>query len=200
MNSEQRISISLAANVGEEEQEDQDFIQLLKDYQQIIYSCVGPVNSYGKLLTRANDPRSSVWSSSSKLLASILYESKHSNDFINWRFDMINSIVTNAYWNHFYDGGLFLCSLINELLIASHLIFFEEFNNKKLIEKTLKNLYEHLNQQQSNSDSLISIKLDLTNTNHLRKLIHTTLGSKTLIAQLAEDDVTYFVNLCLKGY
>lgn len=184
-----KISIILT---DENSESNRLFISLLKEYQSLIHSCIGPINGCLKLLSKSNDYNDLVATSSSKNLFAILYNLKdEDNQKEKWQFDLIKSIVTNCHFDHYYDSGLFLCHLINEFLILDNSYQF----NKNFVDLSLKNLNDHLNKQNQ-----ITVKLDLNNIQFLKKLIKTSLNSKSLINQIEPDENEHFVNLCLKAF
>jgi hypothetical protein len=174
----------------ENKEDDLIFTSLLKQYQSLISSCVGPIKGNFKLITRLNDASSSVLSSSAALLSPVLFdftnlikenqknEMRSQLSFIEWKFDVINSLVKNAHLAHFYDSGLFLYHLIVEFLLKKHSFHLLNFNNKQIIDSIFKNLHNHLNEQLSNSKSFISIPLNLNNVIYLKNLLGTVLSSK----------------------
>ena len=89
-----KISIILT---DENSESNRLFISLLKEYQSLIHSCIGPINGCLKLLSKSNDYNDLVATSSSKNLFAILYNLKdEDNQKEKWQFDLIKSIVTNT--------------------------------------------------------------------------------------------------------
>ncbi len=181
-------------------------IDLLRQYQRIIYSCVGPYKSKLKFITRDINPEDLILTNTSKNLFSCLYRidqlinAQNKNDstkklgLVKWKFDLIKSVVENAHFNHFYDSGLLLCTIINEVLLLNYenasdytsslLMVFNEF-------------IEHIRDSQNN---LISVKLNLNNIKCLKNLLRSYTNSKCLIRQLTEDNLDNFIDLCSKAF
>lgn len=182
-------------------------IDLLKQHQITIYSCVGPHRSKLKFITRENNSGDFILTNTSKNLFTCLYKIDHlinkqdENNptkrlgLIKWQFDLIKTVVENAFFNHFYDSGLFLCSIINEFIILN-------FENAQTYSSdllmVLNELTIHLNQ--STENSLISIKLNLNNVHSLKNLLRTCLGSKCVIGQLVKQKKETFIDLCTKAF
>lgn len=182
-----KINIILA-----NKENNQNFIDLLNEYQKIVHSCIGPISSSLKLVSKSNDFNDLILTSSSHNLFTVLYDLKNQNENLKekWQFDLIRTIITNSHLEHYYDSGLFLTHLVNEFLIQNNT--HENELNKNLVDSILKNLTEHL----IINDSTIRLNLDLNNINFLKNLISTCLKSKSLI----DEQETEFVNLCLKAF
>lgn len=201
------MNTKIHINITDEDDETNQLLtqQLLREYQSIILSCVGPVHGCLKLLHKSNDLNDLQMTSSSKNLFTVLYDLKHlkadtDSQKAKWQFDLIKSVVTNGHFDHFYDAGLFACHLVNEFLIQES----NYVSNKNFVDSTLKCLIQHLKTEiESNrTESLIVLKLDLNNIHFIRKLVSTCLNSKCLISQIENycgaNDL--FVNMCLKAF
>lgn len=167
--------------------------QLLNHYQQIIHSCVGPLNSKLKFISKSNDPANFIITNTSRNICESLYKITTSNEneskILKWQFDLIKNVIQNGHFNQFYDSGLFLLHLVNQFLIDEYQI------DKNLVDSFLEKLINHLANDPLN---LIKVKLDLDDVSYLRNLLKTILDSKCLIQQLDETKKIKFIDLCLK--
>lgn len=191
-------------------------LQILKHYQSIVHSSVGIVN--GKLKQISNGESNLVLTNSSKNLMKILYRlnnltdnSQKINDsnkkygLIKWQLELIKSTISSSHLDHFYDSGLFLCHLVNELLICYYgLTSGDPFNDSEFkhifIDNIMNNLLSHLIDSKSKENSLIKVKLDLNNLNFLKKLLESILNSKCIIQMMENSLKSSFVNIILKGF
>jgi McKusick-Kaufman syndrome protein len=192
-------------------------VELLKQYQELITSSVGPFKSKLKFISKEDCSDSLILTNTSKNLFSCLYkinhltqkdETKREQDsnlrqfgLVKWQFELISTVVTNAHFSHFYDNGLFLCSLVNEFLINTKGVLNESLNFDKPLSYLLFNkLIEHLVDLRSKQSSLVSIKLNLDNLNNFKNLLITCLNTKCLVEQLDDEKKDAFINLCLKAF
>ncbi len=198
MSGQNRIFISVT---GTDTETDEMFLKLLKTYQSVIHSCIGPCGS-SKLLCRNINPNSADLTSSSTNIASILYNTRNikssRHGFVIWKLDLINATIKSGHLDHFYDAGLFLFHLINDILIHAPSFNLTNFTDKNLLGSMLKSLHQHLSADSKNS--LIVTKVNLTDAGFIRKFLYTILNSKCLIEQMDEAKKNSFVNLCLKGF
>jgi len=166
--------------------------QYLTNYQQIIHSCVGPLNSKLKFISKSNDSDNFTITNTSRNIFESLYKISKSNEsdskILKWLFDLIRNVIQNGHFNHFYDSGLFLLHLVNQFLIDEYEI------DKYLLDSFLENVSNHL----TSDDNFIKIKLDLNNVSYLKNLIKTIFDSKCLIQQLDEPKKNKFIDSCLK--
>ncbi len=194
MSTQKKIYISLT---GKDTEGDALFLRLLKDYQSIVHSCIGPCG-FSKLLCRHINPSSPDLTSSSTNIASVLYNTQtlanSSRDgFVKWKLDLISTTLKSGHLEHFYDAGMFLFHLTNEILIR-----FSDSTDTKLVSSMLKSLQQHLSADCGNT--LIVSRVNLTDASFIRRFLYTILNSKCQVAQLGEAEKMSFINLCLKGF
>jgi hypothetical protein len=182
-------------------------IDLLRQYQRIIHSCVGPYKSKLKFITRDNNSDDLILTNTSKNLFSCLYRIDHlintqnESDFakklglVKWKFDLIKSVVENAHFNHFYDSGLLLCTIINEVLILNYENLSDYTSSLLMV---FNELIEHMNKDSQNN--LISVKLNLNSIKCLKNLLRSYTNSKCLIRQLTGEKLDNFIDLCSKAF
>lgn len=206
-NNDKSIHITLA----EDETTHPVLLSLLKEYQSIILSCVGP-NGRSKLLARSINNSAADFTSSSALITNVIYDINNilknfDNDtrkaakfgFIKWKFELIRSVIKNAHFDHHYDSGLWLLYLVNEFQIRAPSFQLNRLNNQVAIDLLITVLYKHLDESRSNEGSLISTGTDLSVT-FLRKIVGSTLQSKCIVQQMSAQEKDSFVNLCLKAF
>lgn len=186
-------------------------IELLKEYQSIITSCIGPNGSI-KFISKEIDKASTDLTNSSRLISKVLFDfnritKKYDHldtkitakyGFIKWKFDFINSIINSAHLDNTYDSGLFLYHLTSSFLLHSESFSLTNFNNKTVLSYMLKNFHEHLCDTQANA--LIAVKLNLSNINFLKKLLRTIMKSKYVVSHLADVNQEIFLDMCLKAF
>ena len=185
--------------------------ELLKEYQLIITSCIGPNGSL-KFISKEIDKGSTDLSNSSRLISKVLFdfnriskkydhlgtEAMAKYGFIKWKFEFINSIINSAHLDNFYDSGLFLYHLTSSFLLYSESFSLASLNNKTILSYMLKKLYDHLSESEANS--LIAIKLNLSNIDFLKNLLRTIMRSKHIFSQLDDNSQHKFLNMCLKAF
>jgi hypothetical protein len=202
--------------------------ELLGQYQEVIRSSICALNGKLKFVSGINNAENLIVTNTSRHLISCLYKSEHfvpsdgqRSGFVAWQFDMIKSVVQAAHLNHFYDSGLFLCHLVNELLICFNKenthsgavpkvpksLFDKpdiEFKSSKSINDFLfKNLIDNLIKSTRNDQlesSLVGLKLNLNGLGFLKRLLSTVLNSKCIVDQLDTVRNERFLNLCTRAF
>ncbi|CAF0840593.1 unnamed protein product [Brachionus calyciflorus] len=182
--------------IDNDEKSEASFIlnETLKQYQEIILSCIGPYSKL-KFCGSKHDSTHLIITNTSKNLYENMYkidsERLTKNECLKltkWKFELISSTIYKSHFNLFYDSGLFLTYLINQTILLGI--------DKKFINKILLNLIEHLNQNDKNH--FIKFKINLDNLNHLKNLIITSLQTKQSINLNCTNDTDTFLNLYLK--
>lgn len=188
---ESKLVISFNNDTNEDEEK-----ELLQQYQSLICSSIGPINSKLKLISTKSDQTNVKVTNSSRHLLDILYRVDFNSigGLTSWKFDAIKKSVENAHFAHLFDAGLFLVHLVNQSSLIPH-------RHRHFIDLVLKSLYLKLTQDKQHIESShVLIKLDLTRLKFLQTLLKTTLCSNKLFVDLFDStaDLTDFISRVLK--
>lgn len=167
--------------------------QVLKDFQTIIKSSIGP---YSKCkLIKINNKIGN----SSKLLVENIYKTKDDNDdYLKWLFNLIKETIESNILKN-YNSNKLTCYLINEFIL------FKLYQNNKqnslnyLTDIILNELIRHL----TSDDCLIKYKIDLNNLLFISNLVKTQLLNKQSIKYNTNNydgNCNLFINLLLKAF
>jgi hypothetical protein len=201
-------------------------INLLRQYDELITSSIGPLRSNTKFISGKINTENLVITNSSRFISQILYKLEHLNldqqvikrdcGILKWQFDLLRSVIDASHASHFYDSGLLLCHLITQFLIQiirdnlNPRIYSNQllnknssefkFRSKNLIEYLFNDLKKNLSESKTCPNSLICIKSNLTNLNFLKKLICTIFNSKSIFEQLTSKNKHVFIVQCLRAF
>lgn len=191
-------------NDNNNDQETRLFLQLLADSQRLIHSSIGPLRSTCKFVSTKSDPNNTTLTNTSRFIFNPLYrlnssDNTSSNGLTEWKFQTIRSSLESAHFSRFFDAGLFLMHILNELIIQNK----QDSLDRELILSTLKCLIDKLNndRQSIDSSSLFLAKLDLNSLDFLRNLLRTVLFSSKLLVTSFEsnqNNADRFLNTFLK--
>ena len=185
--------------------------RLLRTHQSVISTCVGPVNSSLKLLTKRIDPTHLTITTSSSLLADSFYnKSQHSDDednqdqhhqqvtsrshtqFARSHLDIVSHLANACHFAKSYDAGLFLLHSVTACLVRQFSYAGDDDTcgdnlNARTVHYLFDGLCKHLSEARTAS---VVMRLDLNNLTFLRRLVDTSLRSKCLLDRVLSTDRT----------
>lgn len=165
------------------------FVQLLKENQLIIASCL---RGRSQFVSAKENSENLIVTNTSKHLLEWMYRRNFSpsSSLSSWKCQFIKSVIEKSHINHFYDSGLFLMHLTNEILLC------HELDNKNLVDKITTSLINIVN----SNTPLLTLKPNLDSTSFLRTLLNSVLNRKMVFNRLNEAKKQAFVNTCLKCF